>query len=141
MGDVSDGAESLNVQIGSVTDRKNGSAKVVVSLLQATSDWLAVEHSGLGVGNRDASLLYDDYDNGVAGRHDLNGQIGSFDNVDRHLVAIACAPVLRNHRRSSVVHGHNDCRSIPLCDSGRKDNVGRAHPSAIKSRRRLDRSR
>jgi hypothetical protein len=141
MGDVSDGAESLNAQIGSVTDRKNGNARAVVSLLQATSDWLAVEHPGLEVGDRDASLLFDDRDNGVAGQHDLGGQIGSFDSADQRRAGIECAPVWHSHRHSSVAHGHNDCRSIPLCDSGRKDNVGRAVPSAIKSRRRLDRIR
>ena len=46
MGDVSDGAESLNVQIGSVTDRKNGSARATVRFLPATSDWLEVNHPG-----------------------------------------------------------------------------------------------
>ncbi len=68
MGDVSDGAESLNVQIGSVTDRKNGSARATVRFLPATSDWLEVNHPEREVGNRDASLLFDDHDNGAVGQ-------------------------------------------------------------------------
>ena len=139
--DVSDDARSQDAQIDSVTDRKNGNAKAVVSLLQATSDWLAVEHPEFEVGNRDASLLFDDDDKGAAGQHDLTGQIGSSDSEDLRPAGIEFEPVWRNHQRSSAVHGRNDCRSIPLRDSGRKDNVGRAHPSAIKSRRRLDRIR
>ena len=65
MGDVSDDAESLNAQIGSVTDRKNGRARATVHFLPATSDWLEVNHLGSEVGNCDASLLFDDHDNGA----------------------------------------------------------------------------
>lgn len=139
--DVSDGAGNQDARIGFVTDHKNGSARVVAHFLQATSNGLAVNHPGREVGNRDASLSFDAHGKGAAGQHDLNDQIGSPDSVDLRIAGIECAQALHSRLNNSAGRGHNDCRSIPLCGNGRKDNVGRAVPSAIKSRRRLDRIR
>jgi hypothetical protein len=112
-----------------------------VYFLYTTSEWLVVDHLEFAVGNRDASLLIDDHDNGAGVWHGAGGQADLTDSVCQLLAGIVFAPVLRNHRHSSAVHGRSDCRSIQLCNSGRIGSVVLVVPSAIKSRRRLDRIR